>query len=184
MGISHFLNILRQPYRQFPIGVKAVIFSAGMTHPGTGMYLVNSHGLCVHVFTCRAFFHPFAVCPLKSIDIRHCGGIARPQFRIICKRVCFVKFSAIRSFNIKFIQISHFHPWDKQLVNSHGLQTGHFIRLFLPLVKISYHGNFCRIRRPYRKVHTFFPFICNGVRTQLFINIIMCCLSKIVHIQI
>ena len=43
MGITHFFNILGQRFRNLPVCIKAFIFSARMTFPGTNMHLIDCH---------------------------------------------------------------------------------------------------------------------------------------------
>ena len=165
MGIAHFLDIFCQLYGKLAVRIEALVLPARMAHPGTGMHLINRHRLAVNILAGLGLLHPFAIAPLKCIDICYAGGVPWTQLRIVGIRVCLIELPSIRRLNIEFIQIPHRSPWNKKFINTHRLQAFHHVRICLPVIKRADYGYFFCIRRPYGEIHALFPFFRDRMRT-------------------
>ena len=93
--VPHFFYIWDQIGYEIPVTVKSFIIPARMTFPGARMNLVDCHRLCIHILFFFTILHPLAVCPFKMFNIRNRRCCSRPEFCIICIRICLIKTLAI-----------------------------------------------------------------------------------------
>ena len=185
MGVSHLFYILGKSRRYLSVIVKTffIFFCGRMLHPGTNVYLINRYRLnfFIKVFP---LLHPFIICPLIIGNVRNPGSCPRTQLCFICIRVCLIKLLPVRSFNIKFIELSFLCPRDKQFINAYISCFLHWICLCVPVIKFTDNRNAFCIGRPYCKINAFFSFYRSRVCPQFFIYFIMCSLSKKILVKL
>ena len=141
------------------------------------MYLVNIHGAAVDV-ACSTFFEPFAVMPVKAIDIVGFGCRCRRCFKMIRIRVAFQKAMPVLRFYTVFIGRIFRQFIDNSFKNS-AAYMHHMIFCMIPVAKISHNAYFFGARCPHPE-NRLSVFI---VRTQKSISIGACSVCKFSYIR-
>ena len=83
---THFFQIFHNGIRELPIGIKALILSSRMTHPGTDMAFIDGHRFSIDVFSSPCI-HPLFICPAHMRQICDNRCRTRSFFCKIGKRV-------------------------------------------------------------------------------------------------
>ena len=177
MGKFHFLKIADKTIRKLPVIIKTVLRPVRMLHPGADMTFIDSQRFPVHILS-RTFLHPYRICPFKMGNIRGNGSCARPFFRIVGKRVRFVKLTAVRRGDQKLIHLSRAYSGNKKLINSSRTLFFHWVLGFLPSVEGTENMYLQRMRRPDSKKHSLLSVLHGRVGPQFFVDVIMCPLCK------
>ncbi len=176
MGKFHFLQILYDPVRKLSVGIEAVT-AVRMLHPGADVALIDRDRLLIGVLL-AALVHPPAVCPVEIGDIRCFRCRAGTELCRVRKGICFINFCSVLCCNAVLIEHSGFDPGDEQCPDPAVIQLCHGTLFLIPVVKISNHMHRERIRGPYSKEEPFLSLLNRGMRTQFFIDVIMCSISE------
>ena len=177
MGVFHLLEIFHDSVSELPVVVEAVLRSVGMLHEGTDMTLIYCHGLFVEILL-LAQLHPLAVLPAEAGQISDDGGCAGAEFCLICKGVSLVMSAAVLGVDQELVHISYLSRGDEYPPDSHRSQLLHGMCGLIPVIEGTDHINFLRIRGPDAEIDSLLTVFTGRMRTQLFVNVVMCSLGK------
>ena len=90
MRIAHPATVFHELFCIFFIREKAVLIRRILLLPAAEVAFIDGQRIAERILLCP-FFHPGSVVPLIAVDIRGAAGIARPQFRSECIRICLVQ---------------------------------------------------------------------------------------------
>ena len=165
------LQIVDQPVRKFAVVVKTVA-PVRMLHPGTDMTFINCHRLLENILLFTGL-HPPAIAPLISGEIGGAGSGSGTKLCRIGEGICLVKLSSFRCIDQVLIELILADSRNKAGPDADLPDLLHGILIFIPAVEGANDMNGCRIRRPYRKEHSFSSIFHGRMCAQLFIDIVM-----------
>ncbi len=179
VGIAHPLHIINDLRRKLSVGIKFP--AVRRLIKGSQIDLVNTHGLIFRLQD-LSVFQPLVILPLIIRDIPHHRGAVRSQLRAETVRIRLQVDQSALCLDLKLITVSLLHIGEKNLKNTGIPQTPHLVRSAIPAVKISYHADPQRIRRPHRKCRARHPVKHHRMCAQFLIDGIMNARRKLFRI--
>ena len=175
-------KILAYPVSKFPIGIETVLCAVGMFHPGTDMALIYGHGGFERI-SVLTLGHPLFIRPadLLYIICYRCGAGAK--LCEISKRIGLVDTLTICCSYEIFVKLTLTKSRNKTGIDTTVTHLRHRVCRCIPIIEISYDMDLSGMWSPYTKENTFLSVLCAGMRTQLFINIIVRTLSENILIR-
>ena len=147
------------------------------------MHLINRHGTCIRIKGLTVL-HPGIIFPFIIGDVGNTGGCSRTHLSSVGIGICLVKFLAMCTCNVKFIQLSNLRSRYKCLINTNGSNFFHGILLCVPFIELTYNRNRLCIRCPHCKINSFFPVLCIRMCSQLPVNIIIRALTEQILVKL
>ncbi len=180
MRIPHLNDIWNQLLRQLPVGIKSLVLTVRVTHPGARVNLINSHRLCKHILHLCARRHPFGIAPLKMVNIRHHRCRARPELTEIRERIRLVKTLSLFRLDQILILCALFHSRNEKLVDPHRLRLKafHLVPGLLPVIKRTHNPDFFCVRRPQVKACALSAILLRQMCPKFTVDVVVCCLAE------
>ena len=147
------------------------------------MDFVDAHGAGDRVGL-AALFHPLAVRPFISLNVRGHGGGAGAVFRAVGIGVGFEQNLAGLGGDGEFVELAGSHAGDKALPDTGLGQLGHGGGFRVPAVEIAYQVNGAGMGGPHRKVVSRPASVGLGVGAQLLKDLVVGARAEEVAVQI